>query len=73
MLPTYARLIEIPATRCVYVGDADRDIRAGRAAGMTTTPQRLNVVRFSSEPVDNGVSRGTTISRWTSPDVGQSG
>lgn len=31
-----AQQIEVPATRCVYVGDADRDIRAGRAAGMTT-------------------------------------
>ncbi|MFK8016831.1 MAG: phosphoglycolate phosphatase [Gammaproteobacteria bacterium] len=31
-----AQQINIPATRCLYVGDAERDISAGRAAGMTT-------------------------------------
>ena len=29
-------LIGVPAERCVYVGDASRDIEAGRAAGMAT-------------------------------------
>jgi phosphoglycolate phosphatase len=31
-----AALIGVPPARCVYVGDAERDIQAGRAAGMTT-------------------------------------
>jgi 2-phosphoglycolate phosphatase len=31
-----AGLIGVPAGRCVYVGDAERDIQAGRAAGMAT-------------------------------------
>lgn len=31
-----ADLLEICPTRCVYVGDAERDIQAGRAAGMRT-------------------------------------
>lgn len=31
-----ARLVGVPPERCVYVGDAERDIQAGRAAGMTT-------------------------------------
>ena len=31
-----ARLAGVPAERCVYVGDAERDIVAGRAAGMQT-------------------------------------
>lgn len=31
-----ARQIDVLATRCVYVGDAERDIRAGRTAGMRT-------------------------------------
>lgn len=37
-LPLYhaAELLEVEPNRCVYVGDAERDIQAGRAAGMTT-------------------------------------
>jgi len=31
-----ARLLRVEPERCVYVGDAERDIQAGRAAGMTT-------------------------------------
>ena len=31
-----AKLINVPANHCLYVGDALRDIRAGRSAGMTT-------------------------------------
>ena len=31
-----ARRLEVPADACIYVGDDERDIIAGRAAGMTT-------------------------------------
>jgi 2-phosphoglycolate phosphatase len=31
-----ARRAEVPAARCVYVGDDARDVQAGRAAGMAT-------------------------------------
>ncbi len=31
-----AGVIGVPAGRCIYVGDAERDIQAGRAAGMAT-------------------------------------
>jgi phosphoglycolate phosphatase len=31
-----ARLVGVAAERCVYAGDAERDIQAGRAAGMIT-------------------------------------
>ncbi|MCS4510568.1 HAD family hydrolase [Xylophilus ampelinus] len=31
-----SRLMGLDATRCVYVGDDERDIQAGRAAGMVT-------------------------------------
>ncbi|MFK7887263.1 MAG: phosphoglycolate phosphatase [Gammaproteobacteria bacterium] len=31
-----AKHIGVPANRCIYVGDAERDIVAGRSAGMTT-------------------------------------
>jgi len=37
-LPMYhaAQLISVNPTECLYVGDAERDIQAGNAAGMTT-------------------------------------
>ena len=31
-----ARQLQMPPSRCVYVGDDERDIVAGRAAGMPT-------------------------------------
>ena len=31
-----ARLLSVPPAQCVYVGDDERDIQAGRAAGMPT-------------------------------------
>lgn len=31
-----ARQLQVPAGRCIYVGDDERDIVAGRAAGMST-------------------------------------
>ena len=31
-----AKLLSVPASACVYVGDAERDIQAGNAAGMPT-------------------------------------
>jgi 2-phosphoglycolate phosphatase len=35
-----ARLLQVPAAACVYVGDDLRDVQAGRAAGMTTVAVR---------------------------------
>lgn len=31
-----ARRMDVPVEQCVYVGDDERDVQAGRAAGMTT-------------------------------------
>ena len=40
----------LPAKRCVYVGDAPRDIEAGRAAGMATIAAAYGYIRPSEDP-----------------------
>lgn len=45
-----AELLQIPAHRCWYVGDAERDIQAGRAAGMHTVLARYGYIHANDEP-----------------------
>jgi len=45
-----AGLIGIAAERCVYVGDAERDIQAGRAAGMTTVVAGYGYLSADDDP-----------------------
>jgi N-acetyl-D-muramate 6-phosphate phosphatase len=40
----------LPASRCVYVGDAPRDIEAGRAAGMPTIVAAYGYIRATDDP-----------------------
>ena len=40
----------LPVDRCVYVGDAPRDIEAGRAAGMATVAAAYGYIRPSEDP-----------------------
>jgi phosphoglycolate phosphatase len=40
----------LPASRCAYVGDAPRDIEAGRAAGMATIAAAYGYIRPSENP-----------------------
>jgi phosphoglycolate phosphatase len=40
----------LPPSRCVYVGDAPRDIEAGRAAGMATIAAAYGYIRPSEDP-----------------------
>jgi phosphoglycolate phosphatase len=40
----------LSASRCVYVGDAPRDIEAGRAAGMATIAAAYGYIRPSEDP-----------------------
>jgi N-acetyl-D-muramate 6-phosphate phosphatase len=40
----------VPAAACIYVGDAPRDIEAGRAAGMTTVAAAFGYIRPSENP-----------------------
>lgn len=45
-----ARLVGVQPERCVYVGDAERDIQAGRAAGMTTVVAAYGYLSVSDDP-----------------------
>jgi phosphoglycolate phosphatase len=45
-----AEELGVPAARCVYVGDAPRDIEAGRAAGMVTIAAAYGYIRPSENP-----------------------
>ena len=45
-----AGLLGVAAERCVYVGDAERDIQAGRAAGMTTVVAAYGYLSADDNP-----------------------
>jgi phosphoglycolate phosphatase len=45
-----ARLVGVEPGRCVYVGDAERDIQAGRAAGMTTVVAAYGYIPADEDP-----------------------
>lgn len=49
MLQTAARLIGVDAGRCIYIGDARRDIDAGNAAGMTTLAAAWGYIHASED------------------------
>lgn len=40
-----AKTLELPAERCIYLGDAERDVIAGRAAGMRTIATSYGYIR----------------------------
>jgi N-acetyl-D-muramate 6-phosphate phosphatase len=44
----------VPAAQCIYVGDAPRDIEAGRAAGMPTVAAAFGYIRPSEDPYSWG-------------------
>ena len=48
--------IGIVAERCVYVGDARRDIDAGRAAGMATIAAAYGYIRADDDPAQWGAT-----------------
>ena len=45
-----AAMIDVPAGECLYVGDAERDIEAGNAAGMATLVARYGYIREDEAP-----------------------
>lgn len=45
-----ARLLDVPAERCLYAGDAERDIQAGRAAGMATLVAAYGYLSSEDDP-----------------------
>jgi len=51
-----AEELGVPAEHCVYVGDAPRDIDAGRAAGMATIAASYGYIRAHDDPYSWGAS-----------------
>jgi phosphoglycolate phosphatase len=45
-----AGIVGVAPARCVYVGDAERDIQAGRAAGMTTVVAAYGYLSVDDDP-----------------------
>jgi phosphoglycolate phosphatase len=49
-----ARELDLPPHVCVYVGDAPRDVEAGRAAGMKTVAAAFGYIRPHEDPTSWG-------------------
>ncbi|MDH3421019.1 MAG: HAD-IA family hydrolase, partial [Gammaproteobacteria bacterium] len=49
-----AEEIGFDTAHCIYVGDAPRDIEAGRAAGMATIAAAYGYIRQNENPFDWG-------------------
>ncbi len=45
-----ARELDLPPGSCVYIGDAPRDVEAGRAAGMKTVAAAFGYIRPHEDP-----------------------
>ena len=45
-----AEMLAMPPMACVYVGDAERDVAAGNAAGMATLVARYGYIRRDETP-----------------------
>ncbi|MEO8133485.1 MAG: HAD-IA family hydrolase [Betaproteobacteria bacterium] len=45
-----AQMLALPPSACVYVGDAERDIQAGNAAGMATLVARYGYIQEHEQP-----------------------
>ncbi|MCL4409611.1 HAD family hydrolase [Aliidiomarina haloalkalitolerans] len=45
-----AEQLQVPSSQCIYVGDAERDIIAGRNAGMETVLARYGYIRCEEQP-----------------------
>jgi 2-phosphoglycolate phosphatase len=67
LLAAADRLGVVPA-RCVYVGDAERDITAGIAAGMRTIVARYGYIEAhespESWPADGGIDHPAALLGW---------
>jgi phosphoglycolate phosphatase len=63
-----AERLGVPAAECVYVGDAERDVQAGIAAGMPTVVARYGYIADSERPdewpADGHVSSPLELVPW---------
>ncbi|MDR2877519.1 MAG: HAD-IA family hydrolase [Chromatiales bacterium] len=67
-----ARTVGVPAKACLYVGDASRDIEAGRNAGMRTLVATFGYLRETDQPeewqADGFVDHPREILAWITKD-----
>lgn len=70
-----AREIGVPPGHCVYAGDAERDIQAGRAAGMTTVVAAYGYLSESDDPLawqpSGVVNEPTQLLEWMDATTGR--
>jgi len=63
-----ARMLAVPPARCVYVGDAERDVTAGIAAGMRTIVARYGYIESHESPdawpADGDIDRPAALLGW---------
>ncbi len=63
-----ARMLAVPPERCVYVGDAERDVTAGIAAGMRTIVARYGYIESHESPdtwpADGNIDRPAALLGW---------
>jgi phosphoglycolate phosphatase len=63
-----ARTLSVNPTCCVYVGDAERDVVAGRAAGMTTVAAAYGYLDAGEDPAlwgpDGIIKRPEHVLDW---------
>jgi N-acetyl-D-muramate 6-phosphate phosphatase len=63
-----AALLDLPPSDCIYVGDAERDIIAARAAGMPSVLARFGYLRPEDQPdswqADYSIERPEELVAW---------
>ncbi len=66
-----SRLVGLPPSACLYVGDAHRDIEAGRGAGMRTLVARFGYLDAGDDPAsweaDGQIDHPLAILDWLAP------
>lgn len=66
-----ARLLGVSPAQCLYAGDAERDIQAGRAAGMTTLAAAYGYLSADDDPLGWGptavIDEPGQLLEWLAP------
>jgi len=67
-----SKVMATPGSECVYVGDAERDIIAGRAAGMRTLTALYGYIPEHEDPqawlADGMIEHPADLFSWLTPD-----
>ncbi len=70
---TAAKLANADPANCLYVGDAERDIAAGKAAGMTTIIARYGYIDAQQRPekwgADGNIDDALELEAWIRPQA----